>query len=117
MTNNYLTYSASKSKPKPATLKRELLAIGVIEECALCHLKSTWNGKPLDLKLDHIDQNLNNNYPSNLRLVCPNCQSQLPKRKRLKKACSWQEQMCRETDKEFFKDIAVAIENTAVSTI
>lgn len=36
-----------------------------------------WNGTPLTLILDHIDGNSHNNTPSNLRLLCPNCDSQL----------------------------------------
>jgi hypothetical protein len=39
-----------------------------------------WNGKPLLPTLDHIDGNKQNNLPSNLRLLCPNCDSQLPTR-------------------------------------
>ena len=46
-------------------------------ECEICGL-STWVGKELVLILDHIDGNSDNNHPSNLRLVCPNCDSQLP---------------------------------------
>lgn len=33
---------------------------------------------PLALVLDHIDGNPDNNHRDNLRLVCPNCDSQLP---------------------------------------
>ena len=40
----------------------------------------TWNGKPLKLILDHIDGQRKNNRPGNLRLMCPNCDSQLPTR-------------------------------------
>lgn len=46
-------------------------------ECEICGL-STWMGKELVLILDHIDGNYDNNHHSNLRLVCPNCDSQLP---------------------------------------
>jgi hypothetical protein len=46
--------------------------------CALCGLTSEWQGQPLVLVLDHIDGNADNNARSNLRMVCPNCDSQLP---------------------------------------
>ena len=48
-----------------------------------CNLHSTdprWNGQTLDMILDHIDGNRKNSRPSNLRLLCPNCDSQLPTR-------------------------------------
>ena len=45
-------------------------------KCALCGL-TEWNGKAITLILDHVDGNPDNNLPSNLRLVCPNCDSQL----------------------------------------
>lgn len=36
-----------------------------------------WNGKPLNLILDHINGVNTDNRPENLRYVCPNCNSQL----------------------------------------
>lgn len=44
--------------------------------CVLCKNEGTHNGIPLTLQLDHIDGNSDNNTPSNLRLLCPNCHSQ-----------------------------------------
>lgn len=46
--------------------------------CALCGLSPAWNGESLTFVLDHIDGAADNNHRDNLRLVCPNCDSQLP---------------------------------------
>jgi len=45
--------------------------------CKICGIKD-WNGKGLVLVMDHIDGDSTNNSLENLRLVCPNCDSQLP---------------------------------------
>jgi hypothetical protein len=39
-----------------------------------------WNGKPLKPILDHKEGNNTDNYPNMLRLLCPNCESQLDTR-------------------------------------
>lgn len=39
-----------------------------------------WNGKPLKPILDHSDGNNTDNRPEMLRLLCPNCDSQLATR-------------------------------------
>lgn len=61
-----------KSNP---TVKKAL-----IEErgnvCEECHITNLWNGYPLVLQVDHIDGDNKNNFPSNVRLICPNCHSQ-----------------------------------------
>lgn len=46
------------------------------EKCFECTHKAIWNGKPLVLQLDHIDGDSDNNLPTNLRLLCPNCHTQ-----------------------------------------
>lgn len=46
------------------------------ECCEECGQTSTHNNKPLVLQLDHIDGDSDNNYPNNIRLLCPNCHSQ-----------------------------------------
>ena len=43
----------------------------------ICGCEVFWNGKPLVFILDHIDGDASNNIRSNVRLVCPNCDSQL----------------------------------------
>lgn len=44
-------------------------------KCEECDTEQ-WNGLPLSLHLDHIDGNSDHNFPSNIRLLCPNCHSQ-----------------------------------------
>jgi hypothetical protein len=46
--------------------------------CAICGAGSTWQGLPLTFVLDHRDGDAENNRRDNLRLICPNCDSQLP---------------------------------------
>jgi rubrerythrin len=45
--------------------------------CAICGCKPEWNGKPLVFILDHIDGHASNNSRANLRMICPNCDTQL----------------------------------------
>lgn len=45
--------------------------------CSICRIQ-TWMGKPLMLILDHIDGNSDNCGIDNIRLICSNCDSQLP---------------------------------------
>lgn len=57
-------------------LKNRLLKEGIlINKCAVCGI-SSWNKKPLNLELDHVDGRRMNHELSNLRLLCPNCHSQ-----------------------------------------
>ena len=46
-------------------------------KCAICGMEDLWNDKPITFILDHIDGHANNNCRENLRLICPNCDSQL----------------------------------------
>ncbi len=46
-------------------------------KCAICGITNIWNEKELVFILDHIDGHANNNNRDNLRLICPNCDSQL----------------------------------------
>lgn len=60
---------------EPKTLKSFLIQ-EVGNYCAECGQKPIWNELPLVLQLDHIDGNSDNNFPENLRLLCPNCHTQ-----------------------------------------
>ncbi len=62
------------------SLKKRLLNAGLLEKkCYMegCSIRDEWNGKPIVLRLDHKNGKNNDNRLPNLRLLCPNCDSQL----------------------------------------
>ena len=57
-------------------LRNRLIKEGIkTYQCECCGI-SSWNGKPINLELHHIDGNRFNHVISNLQLLCPNCHSQ-----------------------------------------
>lgn len=44
--------------------------------CAKCGTPPMWNGRPLTLRLDHINGVRDDHRIDNLRFLCPNCDSQ-----------------------------------------
>jgi hypothetical protein len=60
-------------------LKKRLVEAGLLlPQCAVCGLKPIWHGRPLVLVLDHTNGNPRDHRIENLRLLCPNCNSQTP---------------------------------------
>ena len=58
-------------------LKRRLLKNGMLEnKCLLCGLEGEWQGKKLVMILDHINGVNDDHRYENLRMLCPNCNSQ-----------------------------------------
>lgn len=67
------------SKVSGRCVKKRILQDKLVPYCCVfCSNEGQWNGKPLVLRLDHIDGVRNNHTLQNLRFVCPNCDSQLP---------------------------------------
>ena len=63
----------------PSRLKIRVIREGLLKEvCLICGIDPKWNGEKLTLIFDHINGVNNDNRIENLRLVCPNCESQLP---------------------------------------
>lgn len=57
-------------------LEARLFLDGLLDRrCAICGL-TEWLGKPISLVLDHINGVNNDHRLQNLRLLCPNCNSQ-----------------------------------------
>ena len=73
-TEKYLTKNSSINR---GALKRRLISENKLKEvCAICSLASLWNGQKLVLVIDHINGTPDDNRLENLRLICPNCNSQ-----------------------------------------
>ena len=60
----------------PYSFKKDILA-EQNNKCAICGMEPMWNNKELVFILDHIDGHASNNKRDNLRMICPNCDSQL----------------------------------------
>ena len=77
----YEYYLSNQDKFVGKEIKYEWLKKIFIKEqehnCAICGMKDNWNNKELHFILDHIDGDATNNRRNNLRLICPNCDSQL----------------------------------------
>lgn len=58
------------------TLRKILIKLNG-NKCAICNI-TKWNNKSITLQVDHIDGNVGNDSPKNVRIICPNCHSQTP---------------------------------------
>lgn len=82
-TKNFFVYtggkrvSGIKSKYISWREKNKLLICCDNEKCVFKSGQLIWNGERLNLILDHINGVNSDNRLKNLRLLCPNCNSQL----------------------------------------
>ena len=61
---------------KPNKAIREYILKEQGGKCAICFMNEIWNNKPILFIIDHINGNSSNSSKENLRLICPNCDSQ-----------------------------------------
>ena len=69
-------------------------------KCAICGDPPFHNGLPLVFVIDHIDGKASNNHRENLRMICPDCDSQLntfkSKNKNSERRNYWKEHIIRQ---------------------
>lgn len=78
LTDQWLKNGNIKLKSRPRGYIREYIKARQEDKCIICGQPDTWNRKPLVFILDHINGDSSDNAPDNLRMVCPNCDTQLP---------------------------------------
>lgn len=75
--NMLYTKLVPNSNTNRGHLKKLLIRKGLLRnECYICGQAPEWNGKELVMVIDHINGIHNDNRLENLRLLCPNCNSQ-----------------------------------------
>lgn len=70
-------YLHENSRVSRTNLKERMISCGILRnKCYICSIGTVWKGKHLVLVLDHVN-GINDDYRlENLRLLCPNCNSQ-----------------------------------------
>lgn len=65
------------SKVSRGNIKNRIIYDNMLDyKCSECNVTNIWNGKELNLHLDHINGIHNDHRLENLRFLCPNCHSQ-----------------------------------------
>lgn len=72
-------------------------------KCIICNNLNEWNNKEIIFILDHTDGDASNNLRENLRLVCPNCDSQLDTYKSKNKNSARKDRYLKKNYEKFYK--------------
>ena len=73
-----IPHETNNIKKNNKEIKRQLLEKNLIEnKCQSCKIGDMWNGRLLSLKLDYNNGNSNDKHLDNMRLLCPNCFTQI----------------------------------------
>ena len=76
--SKYIPLETNNIKKNNKEIKRQLLEKNLIEnKCQSCKIGNMWNGRLLSLKLDYNNGNSNDKNLDNMRLLCPNCFTQI----------------------------------------
>ncbi len=67
------------SKVSQTVLRRAIQRDNLLDltKCSICGIINVWNNKPITFIFDHINGINTDNRLENIRIVCPNCNSQL----------------------------------------
>ncbi len=76
-----LKYNDRDYREKGAKLVEALILLGRPHHCERCKNNGEWCGEKLVLQVHHKDYDWHNNRPENLMFLCPNCHTQLDKKK------------------------------------
>ena len=104
-------------KRKNISIDKEALRLYIYNndieyKCIKCSNEGSWNDKPLDLILDFKNNNSNDYRLENIRFLCPNCCSQIHKKKHyLKKIIKNDMRFCVRCNKRIPKETIKSITN------
>jgi hypothetical protein len=94
----------SSGRTDVAQLRRSMFEVGFEHKCTSCGLGDMWNGEPITLEIDHIDEQYWNNMRENLQFLCPNCHSQKTKRQSQRKSSKVDEDMNYRSREQYVAD-------------
>lgn len=63
-------------RPNAKLTRRAMIAVGMSYQCVKCGNDGYWNGEPLTLEVDHINNDWSDNRRENVQFMCPNCHGQ-----------------------------------------